>query len=96
MSGKVRSQLRFGQWPTSSVPAHQPAELTDRARSAAESALADLKAAGVTVTLDKSGRARFRSGRIPPPAARLLIEKMGDAVEALLVEQAIAALRETA
>ena len=75
------------------APAHQPAELTVAARRLAASALEELNRLGVTVELDKAGKAHFRATRIPPPAARLTIERQGDLIEAYLIERAIAALK---
>ena len=50
----------------------------------AASVLEELGRLGVTVTLDGDGRARFRSVRIPPLAARLEIERHGPLIEAYL------------
>jgi hypothetical protein len=84
---KVKAQLRNGLWPDSSAPAHQPAELTVAARRMAMCALEELKRLGVTVSLDKVGKAHFRSVRVPPPAARLTAERQGDLIEAYLIER---------
>jgi hypothetical protein len=43
--------------------------------------------------ISRAGTAHFRSVRIPPPAARLTIERQGDLLEAYLIERAIAALK---
>jgi hypothetical protein len=59
----------------------------------AATALEELRRLGVTAELDETGKARFRSVRIPPPAARLTIERQGDLIEAYLIERAIAALK---
>ena len=75
--GKVKSQLRFGLWPDSSTPANHPAELTVAARCVAASALEELNRLSVAVTLDGS-RKGAHATRIPPPAARLMIERQGD------------------
>jgi hypothetical protein len=91
--GKVKSQLRFGLWPDSSASMNQPPELTVAARRAAVSALEELGKLGVTVELDKAGKAHFHATRIPPSAARLTIERQGDLIEAYLIERAIAALK---
>ena len=85
---RTRSQLRFGLWPDSSTPASHPAELTAAAKRAAQAAIEALNKAGVIATLDETGRARFRSQRIPSRDARLMIEKHADLIEAYLNEQA--------
>ena len=85
---KTKSQLRYGQWPDSPASAHHPAGLTVAAQRLAATALAELNRLGVTVELDNAGRARFRSVRVPPPAARLAIERHGDLIEAYLRELA--------
>jgi hypothetical protein len=85
---KTKSQLRYGQWPDSPASAHHPAGLTVAAQRLAATALAELNRPGVTVELDKAGKAHFRSVRIPPPAARLMIERQGDLIEAYLIERA--------
>ena len=59
----------------------------------AMSALEELNRLGVTVELDKAGKAHFRATRIPPPAARLTIERQGDLIETYLIERAIAAFK---
>jgi hypothetical protein len=86
----TKSQLRyFGQWPDGLAPTNQPAELTVAAMRLAAAALEELNRLGVTVGLDKAGRAHFHATRIiPPPAARLTIERQGDLIEAYLVELA--------
>jgi hypothetical protein len=92
--GKTRAQLRyFGQWPDGPASTNQPAELTVAARRVAAAALEELNRLGVTVELDKAGKAHFHATRIPPPAARLTIERQGDLIEAYLIERAIAALK---
>jgi hypothetical protein len=53
----------------------------------------ELNRLGVTVELDKAGKAHFHATRIPRPAARLTIERQGDLIEAYLIERAIAALK---
>ena len=53
----------------------------------------ELAQAGVTVELDRAGRAHFRSRAIAPPAARRAIEIHADLVETYLVEQAIVAFK---
>jgi hypothetical protein len=62
-------------------------ELAPAARKQAEAAIEELQRAGVTVSLDDEGRVRFRSARIPPLAVRMIIERMGDVIEALLRER---------
>jgi hypothetical protein len=92
--GKTRSQLRYvGQWPDDPAPANHPAELTVAARRLAAAALEELNRLGVSVELDKAGKAHFHAMRIPPPAARLTIERQGDLIETYLIERAIAALK---
>ena len=92
---KTKSQLRhFGYWPDRAASTvNQPAELTAAARRMALPALEELNPFGVTVELDKAGKAHFHATRIPPPAARLTIERQGDLIEAYLIERAIAALK---
>jgi hypothetical protein len=86
---RTKSQLRFvGLRPDSSAPMNQPPELTVVGRRMAVSALDGLNGLGVAVELDKAGRAHFRSVRIAPPAARLMIERQGDLIEAYLIERA--------
>jgi hypothetical protein len=46
--------------------------------------LEELEKSGVVVTLDRAGRAHFRSRMVPPPATRRMIEVHGDLVEAYL------------
>jgi hypothetical protein len=74
---RVQSQLRrFGYWPDGRpASANQPAELTVAARRLAATALEELNRLGVTTELNKAGRAHFHATRIPPPAARLTIER---------------------
>jgi hypothetical protein len=88
MSGKIKSQLRFGQWPDGPAPAHHPAGLTVAARHLAETALEDLGRLGVVVKLDQAGKAHFRATRALPPAAKLAVERHGDLIEAYLSERA--------
>jgi hypothetical protein len=91
---KTRSQMRYvGQWPDGYGPSNHPAELTVAARRAAATALEELNRLGVGVEVDKAGKVHFRSVRVPPPAARLTIERQGDLIEAYLIERAIAALK---
>ena len=87
MSWSSKSQLKYvGQWPDGSVSAHQP-ELTVAARRLAESVLDDLSRSSVVVTLDKSGRAHFRSTYTPSRDARRMIERHGDLIESFLLER---------
>jgi hypothetical protein len=90
---KLKSQLRFGQWPHIPAPARLQPELTVAVRRLAAAALEELGKLGVTVTLSESGRAHFSGGRFAPPAARLTIERQGDLIESCLIERAIAALK---
>ena len=90
---RIRAQLHDGLWPESRATAHHPSELTVAAKRLAASALEGLNRLGVTVGLDKAGKASFHATRIPPPAARLTIERQGDLIEAYLIERAIAALK---
>jgi hypothetical protein len=89
MSGRVKSQLRYGvgMWPDSPTHAHHPAGLTVAARRLAEAALEELGRFGVAVTLDKTGRAHFRAANNPSRVARLAIERHGDLIEAYLRER---------
>jgi hypothetical protein len=84
---RIKSQLRYGQWPDSPTALHQPAELTVAARRMALGAREELARLGVAVMLDEAKRAHFRSVRILPLAARLTIERQGDLIEAYLVER---------
>jgi hypothetical protein len=88
MGSKIKSQLRFGLWPDSPTPAHHPVGLTVAARRLAELVLEELGRLGVVVTLDKTGRAHFRATKVPPPTARLAVERHGDLIEAYLIEAA--------
>ena len=49
--------------------------------------LDDLSRSGVVVTLDKSGRAHFRSTYTPSRDARRMIERHGDLIESFLLER---------
>jgi hypothetical protein len=89
---KTRTALRLGSRPGGKAATARP-ELTPAARRLAESVIARLAAQGVTTGLDSSGRAHFRSLKVPPLVARRTIEIHGDLVEALLVERAIAAVK---
>ena len=92
--GRAKSQLRYcGYWLDGPAPMNHPAELTVAARRLAMSALEDLNRLGITVELDKAGRAHFRSVRIPSRDARLAIERQGDLIETYLIERAIAAFK---
>ena len=91
--GKTKAQLRYDYWPDGSAPMNYPAELTVAAKRLAASALEGLNRLGVAVGLDKAGKAYFHATRIPPPTARLTIERQGDLIEAYLIERAIAALK---
>ena len=88
MSSKIKSQLRFGQWPESRAPAHHPSSLTVAARRLAESALEELGGFGVVATLDDEGKARFRSTKPLPPAAMRIFETHADLIEAYLIDRA--------
>jgi hypothetical protein len=86
---KVKAQSRHGLWPDGPAPIDHPQpQLTVAARRLAEAALEELGRLGVTVTLDKTGRAHFRATKVPPPTARLAIERHGDLIEAYLIEAA--------
>jgi hypothetical protein len=84
---RTRSQLRFGvgMWPDSPAPASHHIGLTPAAKRLAASVLEELARWGVEVKLE-DGRVRFRAARIPPSAARRLIEVHADLVEAYLKE----------
>ena len=75
---KTKAQLRYGLWPDSPAAARLQPELTVAARRMAASALEELNRLGVTVGLDKAGKAHFPSVRIPLRDARLTIERHGD------------------
>jgi hypothetical protein len=83
---RAKSALRGGKWPEV-LPSREPVELAPAAKRQAESALAELAKHGVTAALDGDGRVRFKSARTPPVAIRLLIERMADSIEALLIER---------
>jgi hypothetical protein len=84
--GRAKAQLRY--WPDGSAPMNYPAELTVAAKRVAASALEELNRLGVSVRLDKAGRANFRAAKVLPPAAKRMIEIHGDLIEAyLLTEQ---------
>jgi hypothetical protein len=84
---RARAQLRSGLWPESGAPGHVAIELAPAAKRQAEAAILELERYGVTAALDGDGRVRFKSARTPPVAARLLIERMADSIEALLRER---------
>jgi hypothetical protein len=84
---RIKSQLRYGQWPDSPASTHYHAGLTVAAKRLAESALEELNRFGVAATLDDQGRARFRSTRALPPAARRIVETHADLIEAYLSER---------
>jgi hypothetical protein len=83
---RARSQLRHGvgMWPDGLASTSPAPELTPAAKRLAESVLDSLNRAGVSVTLDEAGRAKFRSMRFTPPAARRAIEVHGDLIESFL------------
>jgi hypothetical protein len=89
---KTRTALRLGSWLDGKSATYRP-ELAPAARLLAESVITELEAQGVTAWLDSSGRAHFRSHKVPPLAARRAIEIHGDLVEALLVERSIAVFK---
>jgi hypothetical protein len=78
--------LRGGRWPET-LPSREPVELAPAAKKQAEAAIEELQRAGVTAALDDEGRVRFRSAWAPPLAVRMIIERMGDVIEALLIER---------
>ena len=86
--GRIKSQLRYGQWPESREPAHHHVGLTVAARRLAASVLEELGRLGVVATLDDEGRARFRATRTASREAKLMIERHGDLIEAYLIERA--------
>ena len=83
----MKSQLKFGLWPASRAPARQLVELTAAARAQGLSAIEELDRLGVSVRFE-DGRARFH-GRSPAlsPAARRIVERLGDVIEACLIER---------
>jgi hypothetical protein len=87
--GRIKSQLRYGQWPESGEPAHHHVGLTVAARRLAEAVLEELGRLGVVATLDDEGRAHFRASKVLPPAARLAIERHGDLIQAHLIERVL-------
>jgi len=88
--GRIKSQLRHvGMWPESRESARlQHVGLTVAATRLAESVLEELHRAGVTVDLDKTGRAHFRAAGVASRNTRLMIENHADLVEAYLIERA--------
>jgi hypothetical protein len=88
MNGRIKSQLKYGQWPESQVREHHPVGLNVAARRLAETALAELEGFGVVVTLDKVGRARFRATCSPSRTAKLMIARHGDLIQAYLIDRA--------
>ena len=80
---KLRSALTAGLWPETRGHADHP-ELSDRARRQAEAALEELGRIGTEVRLE-GGRVRF-SGKMPQVAVNL-IERFGDQIEALLLQE---------
>lgn len=87
---KTRTALGLGSRLDGKAATYR-SELVPAARRLAESVIEELAAQGVTAWLDSSGRAHFRSLKVPPLAARRAIEIYGDLVEALLVERSAAA-----
>ena len=85
--GRIKSQLRYGQWPEAKEREHHHVGLTVAARRLAELALEELGRLGVAATLDDEGRARFRAARVLPPAARRIVETHGDVIETYLREK---------
>jgi hypothetical protein len=83
---RIKSQLRYGQWPDSPTPAHHHVGLTVAARRLAESALEELGRFGV-VSLDDEGKARLRSIKPLPPTAMRTFETHADLIEAYLSER---------
>jgi hypothetical protein len=88
--GRIKSQLRHvGMWPESRESAHlQPVGLTSAATRLAESVIEELHRAGVAVTLDGEGRARFRPTYSPSRDTLAMIERHADLIQALLIERA--------
>ena len=83
-----KSDVEFGLWPASRAAAHQPVELTAAARAQGLSAIAELDRLGVVVKLEE-GRAQFRGKAAAlSPAARRIVEKLGDVIEGTLIERA--------
>lgn len=97
---RTRALLRYGLWPDIPMTGHPassraPVELTAAARAQAIRAIGELNRLGVSVTLD-NGKARFRlaanvrgagSLAIMPTAARRIVEKLGDVIEACLQQE---------
>ena len=93
---RTRALLRHGLWPDTPAPAKEPVELTAAARSQGLSAIEELDRLGVAVVLNEGG-ARFRlatsvrgAGKAAAlsPAARRIVERQGDLIEACLIERA--------
>lgn len=85
---RIKSQISNGQivWPETRAPASHVVGLTIAARKLAEATLTELTRLGVTVAIDDEGRARFRTTKVLPPAAKRLIETHGDLLESFIKE----------
>jgi hypothetical protein len=85
---RIKSQLRYGQWPESRETAPHHVGLTLAARRLAESVLEDLGKLGIAVTLDEAGKARFRTPRgISSALVGPVVERHGDLIDAYLREK---------
>jgi hypothetical protein len=91
---RTKAQLRFGLWPDAPAPTRQPSELTAAAKQQGLKAIEELDRLGVTMKIE-DGRARFRlatsvrgAGKAVAlsPAARRIVERQGDLIEACLKE----------
>lgn len=91
---RPRALLRHDLW-SNVPPTKEPVELTRAARAQGLRAIEELGRLGVVVRLE-GGRAQFRMGvsvrgtgiqTVMPPAARRIVEKLGDVIEATLMER---------
>ena len=82
---RIKSQLRYGQWPESKERERHDVGLTVAACRLAETVLEDLGKLGIAVTLDEKSKARFRTPRgISLALVGPVIERHGDLIEAYL------------
>ena len=88
---KVKSQLRFGQWPAGRAEASVTPELSIAAKRLAADAIEMLRRNGVVIGLEGK-RVRFTPTRSMPMDARRAIELHAALIETFLIEQARTAI----
>ena len=87
MGSRIKADLYSGLWPESKAPASHAIGLTPAARRLDQSTLEELSRLGVAVAIDDEGRARFRTTKVLPPAAKRLIETHADLLQSWLREK---------